>query len=95
MKNIIVDKFSEDHKFVRRRSIPNGHDCWGNYEFYDEFYVFIGKGLKWKEERVYEGKFLIHNNEEILAVAYDWNLDRILEELKQKEANKKQYKLKL
>jgi len=80
-KSLIVDKFDKNHKFIKTRTIPNGHDCWGNYEYYDEYYVSIKEGNSFKNEHVFEKMFIIHNNREVIATAFDFNLDRILKEL--------------
>lgn len=87
-QQIIVDKFSKC-KFVKSKYEPNGHDCWGNTESYETNYVWIGE----KTERVFEDMFIIHNGEEVLATAYDWNLEDVIFRVKQELGNRLQLRL--
>lgn len=47
----------EDCELVNETWVANGHDCWGNTEGYNEYYVII----KGKSKRVFEGWYVIHN----------------------------------
>lgn len=85
---ILVDKFPES-RFIQEGSNPNGHDCWGNYEYSSYNYVII----KGKKENIHEGMFVIHDNKEVLATAYDWNLDRMVFEAKKELGDRLQLKL--
>ena len=61
----------ENCNLIRSRSVPNGHDCWGNFEWSREYYVRLLNGT---EERVYSGQYVIHNDKDIKKVCYNWEL---------------------
>jgi hypothetical protein len=54
----------EDCKLVKTKHEENGHDCWGNYEYYTIRYVKF-RGL---EKNVYSGDYIIHNDNIIFGI---------------------------
>jgi hypothetical protein len=85
---IFVDKFPTS-RFIETGYESNGHDCWGNSEYSSHNFVMV----KGEKERIFEGMFVIHNDEEALAVAFDWNLDRMVYEAKKELGNRLQLRL--
>jgi hypothetical protein len=51
----------EKCKLVHTRSEPNGHDCWGKYEFTIQKYVWINGKMK----DVYDGFYVIHDGKDV------------------------------
>lgn len=85
---LIIEKIFEC-KLVKTGYESNGHDCWGNHEYSSYNYVLLEN----KEERVWDSNFIIHNDKEVLGVAYDFNLDFEIQKIKQKQSDKLQFKL--
>lgn len=69
MKKVIFER-AETCKLVKERTVENGHDCWGNTDWYTEHYVYIKEGDKLKERRVSlnNGYIIVHDDKEVISV---------------------------
>lgn len=85
---IFVDKFPTS-RFIETGYEDNGHDCWGKSEYSSYEFVMV----KGKKEKIFEGMFVIHNDEEVLATAYDWNLEDQIYRVKKELGDRLQLRL--
>jgi len=92
---IQIEQFTENNRHVRSRWISDGHDCWGRGEGYHEYYVLIGTGKERTEERVGTDMYIISWGNEVLCVAYNWNLESEINSALRVIADRRQYKLEL
>jgi hypothetical protein len=70
-KRVVIEKMS-DCKLVRERRESNGHDCWGKSEYTSYDYVLIDD----KEEKVFKGEYIIHDEESVFETGYLSLLDK-------------------
>lgn len=69
ISRLVIEKVLES-KFVRTRYESDGHDCWGNNESTQYKYVLING----KQKDVYDGWYILHNDEVILELSLIQNL---------------------
>lgn len=90
MNKIIIEKM-EECPLVHSKSEPNGHDCWGKYEYTHHDCVKIDH----KNVRVFKDQFIIHDGNEVIDTVYDFELPDflkiIMNENFQKEKRRKTY----
>lgn len=76
MNRIILERV-ENCKFVYEESVPDGHDCWGNTEWYTRYYVNIKvlnkdtsdlKRIKKQQVFPNSGWVIIHDGEDVISV---------------------------
>lgn len=91
MDNKVIAQLESECKFVKKRSVENGHDCWGNLEWNENKYIEVGG----KEEYVGDGWFVIHNGNEAFDCVSKDLINWAIENAKQILANRLQTKLKL
>ncbi len=77
----------QDCKLVKEGNEPNGHDCWGNYEFTSYKYVVING----KQEKCHDDIFVIHDGENVKEVVFDFVLERRKKEEEQKQKIKEHF----
>lgn len=77
----------ENCKLVRTGSEENGHDCWGNYEYNQYKYVIING----KEERCWDGWYVIHNGKNVKEVVIKERLETRKYLIKLEEDKKKHF----
>lgn len=75
MKEITVQPFiviepMETCKLVKSGSEYAGHGAFGESDFSSYDYVRINL----KEEKVFNGMYILHNNEEVLGTCFDFNM---------------------
>ncbi len=64
MSKIIVEQV-KNCKLVYEESEPNGHDCWGNYEWSTNYFI----NYKGKREQVFEDWWIKHDGTNVLDYA--------------------------
>lgn len=93
MKIIIEPSTSPSvKKYIREISEPNGHDCWGNYEFS----YYKGVYVDGEFEHISDAKYIAHDDNKPLYVGFIENLPKkmamILDPKLKKEYKKQRYK---
>lgn len=78
LKVIIIEsasKHMDKDYLIKSRSETDGCDCWGNYYYKTDYFVYIND----KCEYVSENMFIAHDGEKVYASLFDFQLDNRVE----------------
>jgi hypothetical protein len=62
-------ELAKDCKLVFEQSKPNGHDCWGNLDWY----TYKAVHFKGKIQQIWDDQWILHNDKEIKDVMFDFS----------------------